>query len=87
MGEPDIWRVVSTVVGGLVMTLVGYNAHQLRQVLDNQERMNGKFFSHVTDPHLHYSALTKAEEHRKHIENKADVAHQRLDHIEQRRTG
>ena len=77
-----VFPIVSTLFGILASALLGIAVSKLSSVESHLEKMNGKLFSHLTDPEIHAAGVARVEEKLDAIKQTALVAHQRMDRLE-----
>lgn len=65
-----VTSIVGVVLGGLLIDIRG----RIKEV-------NGKFYTHVTDPNLHAAEAKRTQEQIKNLLQTVKVAHERIDNI------
>ena len=74
-----MWEVVASVIGGLVLLIVGFMARQVSGIHDEFKLLNGRFYSHLNAPGIHREGFAIVKGEIENVDQKAVAAHKRID--------
>ena len=74
--------VAGTIIGGLILLIVGFVAKQVSGINTEFKELNNRFYKHVIEPGIHHSGFAQVREHVDAVESKVNVAHKRIDAVE-----
>lgn len=78
-----VFPMAATLFGVLASALMGMAVARLNGIEKHLGEMNGKLFSHLTDPHIHDAGFAKTSEQITNLLQTVQVAHQRIDRIKE----
>ena len=76
--------LVATLFGALVSMLLGLVIAKLNGIETHLSKLNGTVFEHVTKPSIHESAVARIDERLSSLLKVCEVAHDRIDKMQQR---
>ena len=77
----SVFPIVSTLFGVLASALMGMAVARLNGIEKHLGEMNGKLFSHLTEPSIHQAGFAKTGEQIANLLQTVQVAHTRIDRI------
>ena len=81
--ETDTWQILtpSLIVGTLLTAMIGMALSKLTGINSRLDKLNAKFYEHVTTPSIHEAAFARTDEQIKSLANIIKVAHHRIDNL------
>jgi len=77
----NMWEMAATIIGGLVLLIVGFVAKQVSGINDEFKLLNGRFYAHLQAPGIHREGFARVDGELHSLEQKVNVAHKRLDAV------